>query len=221
LRGRSGVSSRPITTFGEAKADPRYLTPVTLEKPLLRTCYGPIEDFLRQNPSYKDEIKLLPKQPGTKVDFFMVGETLWAADVDATIPELIHDTVVRGAKILNVTPEQLGDVACFKNLNHPSNNRDSNRKLYGAVFDALLEVQREFNQQMFQHFEVTSHPRNPKFPREDLEHVLKERDLTSEIINESVLVVSVDNSGDRELTHKSKTVRISPAAAAAPRPQDE
>lgn len=74
-RGSSGVSRRPIVTFAEIKADERYLTPVTLNKLLLRTCYDPLPFFLQQNPSYADKIEVLPDQEGNKV-FFQIGRDL-------------------------------------------------------------------------------------------------------------------------------------------------
>lgn len=53
---------------------------------------------------------------------------------------MIYGTVVKGAKILGVMPEQLGDVACLKNLNHPSNDRQENIRLYSEVIDAVEKV---------------------------------------------------------------------------------
>ena len=217
-RATGGHSSRPITTFAEARPDPRTETPVTPYMPLLRTSYDGFQDFVRKNESYKNQIVLLPKtvQLVFGVTYFTIGGTLWAAGGDATNPNMIYDTVKMGAKILNVTVEQLADVACVKNLNHPSNERQDNIQLHSDVISALREVKSDRNPEVFTSLEVTSNAKNPKFTREDLLSVVKGQGLSCEVINEKIQVVSVDNAGSRELAHDSSTVRVNLDATPVP-----
>lgn len=216
LRSTTALARRPVTTIAEGRVLAESVTPVPLGKALIRTAYDPFSIFMKKNDNYRSSIRLaqesIPSHPN--ITFFWVGATLWAAGVDATKPEVVYQTVKFGALILGVTPEQLGDIACVKNLNHESDDPQENMQLHGAVIDSLTEVRKCFNPELFSSLEITSNAKNPKFTRANLLSVLESRGLSCEVVAENLPVVSVNNAGDRDFSHLSSTVRVDLDAAA-------
>ncbi|MFD1559841.1 hypothetical protein ACFSHT_30080 [Paraburkholderia silviterrae] len=205
----TGVSHRPVTTFAELRPGVSE-TPVPLSKALLRTTYDRFDVLKQKNVGYFDDVEELPEIHVSSfpyVKFFMVGNTLWAAGVDATHAIQIFETLKVAAGYLGVTTAELGDIACLKNLNHESDDPATNIELHMDVIEALISLN-EYDSELFTHLEITSHKKNWKLPRERLIERIEELDLEWEDKDEKVTTVSVSNCGQRELPHDSSTLRI-------------
>lgn len=206
FQGRWGIArpsgtARSVVTFAEQRPDEEFVTPVPPYKPLLRTCGLSLKEFNDQG--YEVEPLAVPgENVPNGVDFFWVGDTLWATGVDITNAYRVYRTIITGAKLLGVTPEQLGDRAYFKNLNHVSDNREKNIELFGDALDSLSNV-RLNNNRLFETVYIINHKENPKITAEDL-HMIVETEERGTLTEKGDVEVRVSNNfGNKDISQKS------------------
>jgi len=212
---KTGMARRPVYTAAERSVATPYLTPVSPGKPLIRTALESKAQFIKSNFAHAGNMRWIDiPNPIAGCDFFYFAGVLWATGVNATNSSLLVAVLKAGADLLGVGAQTLADEFSIKNLNvegekgmTKSQLVHENINLHDQVFVAAKEVTELFNLDKTVIL-ITSHPKNEKLPRENVEQLVEKHG--GEIVDRKKVtnIISAANEGDDIKPHDSETITI-------------